>query len=158
MFINFSSSATNKVDGKGRVSIPAAFRKVLEGENAEYLCLLPELTGDMAVMACGPAYFNKLAEGISRLNPFSEEAMALADLVGGQSHQISLDGTGRIVLPAELKEFAGIEDEVRFVGGLTKFQLWNPATYVATRPKMTKSARESLGNIMADMNRPGEAE
>ncbi|MEO0361628.1 MAG: hypothetical protein AAF322_10980 [Pseudomonadota bacterium] len=136
----FSSSATNKVDAKGRVSIPAPFRKVLQGEATPILFLMPEVRGKPAIEGFGLSHFEKLAEAVAQMNPLSPEYDALADAVAGQAHQLPLDETGRIVLPTELRALTGIEDSAYFVGRFNTFQIWRPETYEAGKTAMRETA------------------
>lgn len=136
----FSSSATNKVDGKGRVSIPAPFRKVLAGEATPVLFLMPEVRGRPAIEGFGLSHFEKLADAVGQMNPLSAEYDALADVVAGQAHQLPLDETGRIVLPQDLREQAGIEDSAYFVGRFKTFQIWNPEIYEAGKSALRETA------------------
>lgn len=136
----FSSNATNKVDGKGRVSIPAPFRKVLQGEETPVLFLMPEARGRPAIEGFGETHFANLAEALQQLNPLSPEFDALTDILAGEAHQLPLDETGRIVLPRELREQAGIGDEAFFIGRINTFQIWNPATYQAGRAEKRETA------------------
>ncbi|MEX2520132.1 MAG: hypothetical protein WD969_12455 [Paracoccaceae bacterium] len=143
----FSSNATNKVDGKGRVSIPAPFRKVLQGEESPILFLMPEINGAPTIVGYGLSHFENLAASLTRMNPFSEEYDALSDAVSGQAHQLPLDETGRIVLPRELREYADIGDEAFFIGKLNVFQIWNPAAYAARRPGIKEMARANVDKL-----------
>ncbi|MEM7523291.1 MAG: hypothetical protein AAF360_05965 [Pseudomonadota bacterium] len=136
----FSSSATNKVDGKGRVSIPAPFRKVLQGEETPILFLMPEVRGKPAIEGFGLSHFEKLADAAGEMNPLSPEYDAIADVVAGQAVQLPLDDTGRIVLPAELREMTGITDSAFFIGRFKTFQIWRPETYAAGKGAMRETA------------------
>lgn len=136
----FSSSATNKVDAKGRVSIPAPFRKVLGMEESPLLFLMPEVRGKPAIEGFGQSHFEKLADSLEKMNPLSAEYDALADATVSQTVQLPLDSTGRIVLPEEMRALTGITDEAMFVGRVRTFQIWNPATYNALKAEMRETA------------------
>lgn len=132
----FSSSATNKVDAKGRVSIPAPFRKVLQAEENPVLYLRPEVSGKAVIEGFGQSHMDEIAEALSRMNPLTQETRALTDVLVSRAHPLPLDETGRIVLPAEFRELAGITDSARFVGGVKTFQIWNPDAYAAEAADM----------------------
>tara|TARA_R110002096_G_scaffold294716_1_gene488978 strand:+ start:237 stop:581 length:345 start_codon:yes stop_codon:yes gene_type:complete len=68
----------------------------------------------------------RIAASLDELDMFSDEADDLADTILGSSHMLPYDGEGRIILPAELIEYARIEDQVAFVGRGRTFRLWNP--------------------------------
>lgn len=143
----FSSSATNKVDAKGRVSIPAPFRKVLAAENSPLLFLMPEVRGKPAIEGFGEAYFERMAGQLEKMNPLSDEFDALTDLMVSRTWQLPLDETGRIVLPAPLRETAGIEGEALFVGRIRTFQIWRPETYAALQDEMRETARANFDKL-----------
>jgi MraZ protein len=143
----FSSSATNKVDAKGRVSIPAPFRKVLQGEGSSVLVLVPEITGRPVVEGFGEAHFAKLAASLEEMNPYSPEYDALANVVFGAAHQLPLDDTGRIILPQEFRDLTGITDMAQFVGRANTFQIWNPETYQAGMAEMRETARANVHKL-----------
>jgi len=143
----FSSSATNKVDAKGRVSIPALFRKVLAAEASPVLFLMPEVRGKPAIEGFGETYFAQLHEQLGELNPLSDEYDALTDLLVSSTVQLPLDETGRIVLPASLREAANIEGEALFVGRSRTFQIWRPDAYEALKADMRQTARASFGKL-----------
>ena len=136
----FSSSATNKVDAKGRVSIPAPFRKVLAMEESPLLFLMPEVRGKPAIDGFGQSHFEQLADSLQQMNPLSAEYDALADATVAQTVQLPLDSTGRIVLPEEFRAIAGITDEALFVGRVRTFQIWSPATYAGLKTQMREMA------------------
>ena len=136
----FSSSATNKVDAKGRVSIPAPFRKVLQGEASPVLFLMPEVRGLPAIEGFGLSHIEKLADALTQMNPLSPEYDALADVVAGQAAQLPLDDTGRIVLPGEFRELAKIRYSAYFVGRINTFQIWSPENYAAVKAQRRETA------------------
>lgn len=140
----FSSNSTHKIDSKGRVSIPANFRKVLDLEAQPGVVLIPGIRGEAAIEGLGVGRFEQLVEAIDEMNPLEEETMALAYTVMGEARHIQLDDTGRIVLGADLREFAGLGDQALFVGLGRSFQIWNPETYAARQEAMRDKARANF--------------
>lgn len=143
----FSSSATNKVDAKGRVSIPAPFRKVLAAENSPMLYLRPEIQGKPAIEGFGEAYFDKEAAALEQMQPTDPAFEALADLMISRTSSMPLDETGRIVLPAPLREAAGIDGEAIFVGRIRTFQIWKPENYLALQDDMRATAEANFDKM-----------
>ena len=132
----FRGESLHKVDTKGRVSVPAAFRRVLEEGD-------PDFTGGSYpnfVVVYGGVRGNFL-EGytisaitevdklISKMPRFSRDREILERFINTQSTYIQLDETGRIVLSLKLKEKIGIKDEALFAGMGEKFQIWEPKNY-----------------------------
>lgn len=143
----FSSNSTHKIDAKGRVSIPANFRKVLDLEPQPGVVLIPGMRGEQAIEGVGYGRFEQLVEAIDEMNPLEEQTMALSYAVMGEARHIQLDENGRIVLGADLREFAGLEDQALFVGLGRSFQIWNPDTFAAMQAEMRAKARENFHRL-----------
>lgn len=128
----FIGNFQNKLDAKGRVSIPASFRSVLKtmsrgGEDASVaaMYLRPSLK-----YACIEVWsqidFEKLAEPLANYDQFSDEHEDFAMAVFGDARPAETDKEGRIVVPPELAEFANLTDNVTFIGVRNFFQIWEP--------------------------------
>jgi len=135
----FVSTFTNKIDAKGRVSIPAAFRAVLArdgyggGEVGGLYCY-PSLDAP-ALDAGGERLAKKIDALLSGLADYSQERDELSVALYGDVHILRLDGDGRIVLPESLRAHAGIAGEIAFVGLGEKFQMWQPDEFDAYRAR-----------------------
>jgi MraZ protein len=144
----FSSTTVNKIDDKGRVSIPAAFRKVLDAETQPGLWLIPGLRDEPAIEGLGSTRFEALAEAIDAMNPLDPAAIALSNKVMGKARHLLLeDNTGRIVLPRDFRQIAGIEGEALFVGLGKTFQIWNPEAYAARQADLDRLASENFARL-----------
>lgn len=122
----FSSTVTNKVDDKGRVSVPATFRRVIEGEGGNTLYLLRDPGGEKALLGCGEKYFNILRKMVFKYHPNSDQGKKLHRRIFGGTEQIPLDDTGRIVLPMAFRQKLAIDSGARFVGMGMFFHIWKP--------------------------------
>ncbi|MDR3078671.1 MAG: division/cell wall cluster transcriptional repressor MraZ [Rickettsiales bacterium] len=118
------STFENRVDQKGRVSVPSQFRNVLRQEGEDSLVLY-ESSLNSCVEGCGLARLEELSRKIDSLDPFSEERDAFAAVILGGSAQLSFDRDGRIVLPRHLMDFAGLGERVTFIGKGRTFELWD---------------------------------
>lgn len=125
----FSSNSTHKVDAKGRVSVPATFRRVLDGEAEPGVVFIPRMMGDPAIEGFGNARFAEYAAELDKMHPMSRERKYLAHKLLGQAEEAQIDPNGRVVLGEALRDAAGIEDQALFVGLGRSFQIWNPQTY-----------------------------
>lgn len=140
----FVSTYTNKVDAKGRVSIPAAFRAVLErdgyksGGSIGVYCY-PSLDAP-ALDAGGERLAQKIDGLLAGLPDYSDERDELSVALYGDVQVLSVDGDGRIVLPEGLRAHAGVRDAVTFVGLGDKFQMWEPGAFEERR----RRAREKV--------------
>lgn len=121
----FIGTFENKVDRKGRVSVPATFRSALQGQAFHGIIAFRSYRAP-AIEACGMDFMLRLNESVSDMDLFSETHDDLATTIFADSHQLALDGDGRIMMPAELAEHAGITDQAAFVGKGPIFQIWEP--------------------------------
>ncbi len=126
----FLSHFTNRLDAKGRVSIPASFRAVLAKDGFEGLYLHPSLEGQ-ALDCGGNALLAEIDGLLARFSPYSAERDTFGMALLGTSEILKLDTEGRILLSDPLKAYAGIGTEVTFVGIGHKFQIWQPAAFKA---------------------------
>ncbi|TVR98753.1 MAG: division/cell wall cluster transcriptional repressor MraZ [Rhodospirillales bacterium] len=134
----------NKVDRKGRVSVPKPFRDVLKAEDAAASRIYAyPLFSAPAIEACGEGFMNRVAESIEELDMFSERQDDLASVLLEHAHALPFDPEGRVVLPEELLTHANIDGEVVFVGRGARFQIWNPEAYEARRRMAFERARAS---------------
>jgi MraZ protein len=125
----FVSKAINKLDAKGRVSIPSLFRQVLAAQQSGgFFCI--KALGHPALNGFGEPFFAEANEQLSGYNPiFSKDYAARATAIFAQACYLEIDGDGRVRLPDELVEYAGISDRVLFVGLDRIFEIWKPETF-----------------------------
>lgn len=148
----FVSNFTNRLDAKGRVSIPGAFRAVLARDGHEGLFLHPSL--DLTALdAGGRLLLAQIDAMLAVLPPYSDERDHLATALLGESQVLKVDPEGRVQLPESLKAYAGIRDQVTFVGLGSKFQLWEPASFQAH----LQGAREKLRGLKETLGRQWRA-
>lgn len=121
----FAGTYENRVDGKGRVSIPAPFRAEIEAGAGAGFYLFPSLT-DRAVTGCTVEWMEEMRAGLKSLPTFSKKRQALTKAIFGRSRPTRIDDNGRFVLPKDLADFAGIEDKATFVGMADTFEIWEP--------------------------------
>jgi MraZ protein len=142
----FVSTFTNKIDAKGRVSVPASFRAVLErdgytqGSTGGIYCY-PSLDAP-ALDAGGQSLASKIDRLLDGLPDYSDERDELSVALYGDVHILSLDQDGRIVLPEALCAHAGLSTSVTFVGLGTKFQMWEPARFAERRARAREKVQD----------------
>ena len=122
----FAGTFENKIDGKGRVSVPASFRAELEGRYNNALYLFPSLEIPDAIEACPVEWMEAMKAGIQKLPKFSKERRVLNMSVFGRARLVRFEDGGRLVLPRDMAEKAGIGDRAAFVGMGDSFLIWNP--------------------------------
>ena len=141
----FRGESLNKVDGKGRVSIPALYRRVIEASDPNWTeGLNPELIivyGDHRrhYLECYTVEaMQEVDAKIAALPRGSQARKHLQRLFHGQSFPTSIDETGRLVLPAKLRRKIDLEGEAFFIAAGDTFQIWKPETYEAEEVAKTE--------------------
>ncbi|MFQ3623109.1 MAG: cell division/cell wall cluster transcriptional repressor MraZ [Acetobacteraceae bacterium] len=121
----FLGTHVNRLDRKGRVSVPAPFRAALARMEGSELILRPHHKS-ACIEARPEAEFRRLTARLDALDAFSDEHDALAFALFASAHAAVPDAEGRIVLPEALIAHAGLGETVAFVGLGRLFQLWTP--------------------------------
>ncbi len=124
----FLSTYVNKVDKKGRVSVPAQFRAALASESYQGIVVFRS-NHHLALEGFSWSFMEEVGRRLDHFDLFSDSQDDLATAVFAGSVQLPFDGDGRVILPPELMEFAAIEGSAAFVGLGRKFQIWNPKTF-----------------------------
>lgn len=151
----FVSTFTNKIDAKGRVSIPAPFRAVLERDGyAGGIYCYPSLDAP-ALDAGGERLAKKIDGLLSGLPDYSDERDELSVALYGDVQVLGIDGDGRIVLPQSLRDHAGIQGEIAFVGLGDKFQMWAPQRFDERRARAREKVRDHKNLLGAGGHAPG---
>jgi len=109
------------LDDKGRVSVPAQFRRQLTGES---LYLNVGLDGCLVLYP--PEKWAKVKSGLSRLSRSSSRQRYFLRMSARHLRSVSVDSQGRISIPSELISIAGIESEVVFLGQYDAIEIWSP--------------------------------
>jgi MraZ protein len=136
----FIGTFENKIDRKGRVSVPAQFRQTLAGQSFQGIIAFRSYRA-AAIEACGIDFMERLNDSIASMDLFSDDHEDLAATIFADSQQLPFDGDGRIILPPRLAEHAGIAERAAFVGKGPIFQIWEPGALEAHKEEARKRAR-----------------
>jgi len=147
----FVSTYTNKIDAKGRVSIPAQFRAVLAVDGFEGIYCCPTLDRQ-AVDAGGNRFREAIRASLTNFEPFSEDHEFLSTTLIGESEVLKVDSEGRVVLTDTIREHAGLGERVTLVGQGYKFQVWEPDRFVQYR----EEAKNRLRDLRRRLGAAGE--
>ena len=121
----FVSTFVNKIDRKGRVSLPSIFRSALPKDYKNEIILLKSLR-NKGIEGLSVRRVNEIAARINNLDFFSEEHEDYTTTFFSEMMPTNLDKEGRFTLPEKLKNYANIKDEVAFIGQGYFFQIVNP--------------------------------
>lgn len=124
----FLSTYVNKVDRKGRVSVPATFRVAVQGLSFHGIVVFRS-PKEAAIVGCGIDFMEQLSASVTDLDLFSDVHSDLSATIFADAHQLALDGDGRVMLPQALADHAGITDSAAFVGNGRTFQVWEPGLF-----------------------------
>jgi MraZ protein len=143
---SFLSSHTFKVDRKGRISVPADYRVTLAELSSDGFLAFPSLT-DAAIRACASSALDQITAqtdptSVFAPTPLSHALISVPDIV-----RLSFDAEGRIMLPRELAEHAGITDSATFAGRLHYFEIWQPERFRAHQTALRQRLLEQGGNL-----------
>ena len=124
----FLSTYENKLDKKGRVSVPASFRSYLSNLGYNGIVCFPSFN-NQSIEAWPQDRIEKISSAIDSLNPFEEKRDFFATSVLSESVNLQFDSEGRILLLSKLLKHAKIKNSMVFVGQGKTFQIWEPATF-----------------------------
>lgn len=147
----FMDTVINKVDAKGRVSLPADYRAIVKTKESEIVCY--RSLSNPCIEGCLEDLLDKLASEMEdALDFFSETQDDLTNLVFGDAKRYSFDSTGRIMLSDKLLQHAGITDAAVFVGKGRKFQIWNPENWAKEETRIRNEALKKRPAIRKSEN------
>jgi MraZ protein len=121
----FIDTFVNRIDRKGRVSVPATYRQSLAQQSFAGIVALPSFRFP-AIHCAGIDWMQGLNERMSSVDLFSDAHDDLSVTLFGDAKQLAFDGEGRIVLSEALCRHAGLTDNAAFVGRGMHFEIWEP--------------------------------
>lgn len=137
----FISKYTNKVDRKGRVSVPAQFRSALPSGFQKSIIMVQAINHP-AIECCDLPYIERINDSLDGFSPYSDEHDEFSLALMSGLVELSFDGNGRIILPKDLMEFAGITDYATFAGKGKTFQIWHPDAFILELDKARQKVKE----------------
>ena len=140
----FLATFINKLDKKGRTSVPATFRTSLQTDslvNASSFVAFRSYKHE-AVECCSLQRMQQISSSVDQMDLFSDAQDDLTAAIFADAQQLMIDGDGRVTLPRDLIEFAGITEEVAFIGRGATFQIWNPSTFKVHQENARKRIQE----------------
>jgi len=151
----FLSSYENKIDKKGRVSVPATFRSHLSSMGYNGFITYPSFNY-YALEACSQDRIEKLSNTIDSLNPFEEKRDYFATSILSESENLQFDTEGRVFFSKKLLNHAKIKTNVLFVGLGKTFQVWEPTNFEKFKDIARKRAFKNRSNLKWENKKKGE--
>ena len=149
--IRFLGNIEAKTDAKGRVFIPAGFRKQLQAVSEERLVLRKDVFQDCLVLYPESVWFATQNQLRQRLNKWNAKHQQIFRQFVSDAEIMVPDGNGRILLPKRYLQMAGIQNDVRFIGMDNTIEIW--AKEYTERPFMaSEEFSEALQDILGDLD------
>jgi MraZ protein len=124
------------LDGKGRITVPARWRDMLMESVAGQLVVAKHADGCLAL------YPLPVWEGLEQtLLELPSEDDAWRRFFIGSATEVEIDSASRVLIPPELRSWAGLEREVKFMGVGTYFELWDLARHEAREAQALAQGR-----------------
>ena len=124
----FLSTFENKLDKKGRVSVPASFRSYLSNLGYNGVICFPSFN-NQSIEAWSQNRIEKISNAIDSLSPFEEKKDYFSTSILSESINLQFDSEGRILLTQKLLKHAKIKNSMLFVGQGKTFQIWEPTAF-----------------------------
>ena len=151
----FLSSFENKIDKKGRVSVPATFRSYLSSMGYNGFISYPSFN-HLALEACSPDRIEKLSNTIDSLNPFEDKRDYFATSILSESVNLQFDTEGRVSFNEKLLNHSKIKSNILFVGLGKTFQIWEPKNFEKFKVVARKKAYQNRSNLKWENKQKGE--
>ena len=142
----------HNLDDKGRVAVPAAFRKALAvSSDAATPATVPVYItiSDQCLAAYPEPEWQAKIEKINQLNQLDPKVMAFKRIFVGCAQECQVDKAGRILVPADLRRDAGIGKEAVLIGQIDKFEIWSRERWDASFAAMSDQFG-SISQTLAD--------
>ena len=154
----FLSQFVNKIDKKGRVTLPSFFRNVLPKKSNNEIILFKSLKYK-SIEGCSSERINRIASRIDELDIFSDDQDDFATSIFSEIIPTNIDKEGRFLIPENLKSYSNISNEVTFIGQGHYFQIWEPKAAIKrqarSRERLVKEKR-TLGSILTNTGMKNE--
>ena len=142
----FLSTYENKLDKKGRVSVPASFRNYLSNTGYNGIICFPSFN-NQSIEAWPQDRIEKISNAIDTLNPFEDKKDYFATSILSESINLQFDSEGRILITEKLLRHAKIKNSMLFVGQGKTFQIWEPTSFEKFSVTARKKSNINRSNL-----------
>ena len=146
LWVMFLSTYENKLDKKGRVSVPASFRSYLSNLGYNGIICFPSFNNS-SIEAWPQDRIEKISNAIDNLNPFEEKRDFFATSILSESINLQFDSEGRVSLTEKLLKHAKIKNSMIFVGQGKTFQIWEPTFFEKFKINARKKANINRASL-----------
>lgn len=150
--LSFRGNFNHSVDQKGRVSLPADFRRVLSAAGESSVVLTNYISdGARCLEGFGLQAWVDFENRLRAKSRFSAKLQRLENFYLSRAAECPVDGTGRILLPAHLRAYAGLEKEVTFTSSIHGFRVWDARVWKVTFAAAEEALMENP-DLFADVD------
>ena len=142
----FLSTYENKLDKKGRVSVPSSFRSYLSNLGYNGIICYPSFN-QQSIEAWPQERIEKISSAIDTLSPFEDKRDFFATSILSESISLQFDSEGRISLTPKLLKHAKIKNSMIFVGQGKTFQIWEPSLFEKFKVNARKKANLNRASL-----------
>lgn len=149
---SFRGNFTHSLDPKGRISLPSEFRKVLSDIEEEAVVLTNYISdGARCLEGFGLKAWKDFEAKLREKSRFSSKLQKLENFYLSRASECPIDGSGRILIPAYLRTYAGIERDVTFTSSIHGFRVWDARVWTTIFSE-AESALMSNPDLFADVD------
>lgn len=136
------------IDPKGRVSLPVRFRELLSGQGDDRLIVTTAI--DPCLVAYPVAEWSAFEERLSKLPQFDPNVLKLKRIYVAAATECLIDKQGRVMIPPELREYAGITKDVIFAGMVKTVELWSKDRW-QENGRLSREEAADVGKALAGL-------
>lgn len=155
--MRFLGNIEAKTDTKGRAFLPAAFRKVMQGEGTERLVMRKDVHQPCLVLYPEEVWNEQMDLLRSRLNRWDRGQQTIFRQFVSNAEIVTLDGNGRFLIPKRYLKMAEIEQEIKFIGMGDTIEIWSnsrtmspfmePDEFGRALEEIMNNAKETPGSL-----------
>ena len=146
MYMRFLGNIEAKTDAKGRVFLPATFRKVLQASGNEALVLRKDIFQDCLVLYPESVWNEQMDTLRSKLNRYNAQHQRIFRQFVSEVEMLTLDGNGRFLIPKRYLTMAAIRQEVKFIGMGDTIEIW-----ASEKVEESKMSGDEFGEALEDL-------
>ena len=146
MYMRFLGSIEAKTDAKGRVFLPATFRKMLQASGDEALVLRKDIFQDCLVLYPESVWNEQMDTLRSKLNRYNAQHQRIFRQFVSEVEMLTLDGNGRFLIPKRYLTMAAIRQEVKFIGMGDTIEIW-----ASEKVEESKMSGDEFGEALEDL-------
>ena len=146
MYMRFLGNIEAKTDAKGRVFLPATFRKMLQASGDEALVLRKDIFQDCLVLYPESVWNEQMDTLRSKLNRYNAQHQRIFRQFVSEVEMLTLDGNGRFLIPKRYLTRAAIRQEVKFIGMGDTIEIW-----ASEKVEESKMSGDEFGEALEDL-------